>query len=50
MGTDFSMSSFTSAIVVSWSGVSAYGKASSSSRCQGVSGPKVCPGAAMRAL
>ncbi|SCG06143.1 hypothetical protein GA0115255_121171, partial [Streptomyces sp. Ncost-T6T-2b] len=30
------MSSLTSAIVDSWSGVSAYGKASSSSRCQGV--------------
>ncbi len=50
MGTDFSMSSLTSAMVVSWSGVSAYGKASSSSRCQGVSAPKAWPGAAMRAL
>jgi len=46
----FSMSSLTSAMVVSWSGVSAYGKASSSSRCQGVSGAKECPGAAIRAL
>ena len=43
------MSAFTSAMVVSWSGVSAYGKASSSSRCHGVSGPKVWPGAAIRA-
>ena len=43
------MSSLTSAMVVSWSGVSAYGKASSSSRCQGVSGPKAWPGAAIRA-
>lgn len=50
MGTVFSMSSLTSAIVVSWSGVSAYGKASSSSRCHGVSEPKAYPGAAMRAL
>ncbi|CAO0830522.1 hypothetical protein SMICM17S_11593 [Streptomyces microflavus] len=43
------MSSLTSAIVESWSGVSAYGNASSSSRCQGVSGPKEWPGAAIRA-
>ncbi len=50
MGTVFSMSSLTSAMVVSWSGVSAYGKASSSSRCQGVSAPNACPGAAIRAL
>ena len=32
------MSSLTSSIASSWSGVSTYGKASSSSRCHGVSG------------
>ena len=38
------MSSFTSAMAFSWSGVSTYGKASSISRCHGVSGPKAWPG------
>ena len=40
------MSSFTSATACIWSGVSSYGKASSTSRCQGVSGAKACPAAA----
>ena len=44
-----SISAFTSSMVVSWSGVSTNGKASSSSRCHGVSGEKANPGAAMRA-
>jgi hypothetical protein len=35
IGTGFSMSALTSSIASSWSGVSTYGKASSSSRCQG---------------
>ncbi|CPU65258.1 Uncharacterised protein [Mycobacteroides abscessus] len=39
MGTVFSMSALTSSIVASWSGVSTYANASSSSRCHGVSGP-----------
>ena len=43
------MSAFTSSMVVSWSGVSANAKASSSSRCHGVSGPKAWPLLAMRA-
>ena len=37
------MSAFTSSMVCSWSGVSAKGNASSSSRCHGVSGPKAWP-------
>ena len=49
MGIDRSMSAFTSSIVCSWSGVSANGNASSSSRCQGVSGPNAWPFDAMRA-
>ena len=40
IGIGFSMSALISSIVCSWSGVSANGNASSSSRCQGVSGPK----------
>ena len=43
------MSDFTSSMAASWSGVSMYGKASSSSRCHGVSGWKECPGDAYRA-
>ena len=49
IGIGFSMSALISSIVWSWSRVSANGNASSSSRCQGVSGPKACPLAAMRA-
>ena len=37
------MSRLTSSMLASWSGVSTYGKASSSSRCHGVSGPKRGP-------
>ena len=37
------MSALTSSMAPSWSGVSWNGKASSSSRCQTVSGPKACP-------
>ncbi len=44
IGTAFSMSSLTSVIASSWSGVSTYGKASSSSRCHGVSGAEGVPG------
>ena len=44
-----SMSRLTSSTVESWSGVSTNGKASSSSRCQGLSGPKACPRVACRA-
>ncbi len=40
MGTARSMSAFTSSIAFSWSGVSGYEKACSSSLCQGVSGAK----------
>ena len=43
------MSRLTSSIAASWSGVSTYGNASSSSRCHGVSGPNACPGEAIRA-
>ena len=43
------MSALTSLMVVSWSGVSMYGNASSSSRCHGVSGPKAWPREAIRA-
>ena len=43
------MSALISSTAVSWSGVSVKGKASSSSRCQGVSGPKAWPGEAIRA-
>ena len=49
IGTGRSMSALTSLIATSWSGVSVNGKASSSSRCQGVSEPNACPGAACRA-
>ena len=49
IGTVRSMSRLTSSMTVSWSGVSTYAKASSSSRCHGVSGPKAKPGAAWRA-
>src|SRR6266516_4754174 len=37
------MSRLISSTLASWSGVSTYGKASSSSRCHGVSGPNACP-------
>ena len=40
MGTVDSMSSLTSRIALSWSGVSWKGNAASISRCQGVSGPE----------
>ena len=43
------MSALTSSMVVSWSGVSTNGNASSSSRCHGVSGPNACPLLAIRA-
>src|SRR6266496_2465735 len=43
------MSRLISSMAASWSGVSTYGKASSSSRCHGVSGPNACPGDAVRA-
>ncbi len=43
------MSAFTSSTVLSWSGVSWNGNASSSSRCQGVSGPNAKPFVACRA-
>ena len=43
------MSRLTSSTLASWSGVSTYGKASSSSRCQGVSGAKAWPLVACRA-
>ena len=43
------MSRLTSSMASSWSGVSTYGNASSSSRCHGVSGPNACPGEAIRA-
>ena len=43
------MSALTSSMAPSWSGVSWNGKASSSSRCQTVSGPKAWPLVAMRA-
>ena len=46
IGTGCSMSSFTSSMACSWSGVSSYGNASSISRCHGVSGPKAWPGVA----
>ena len=49
IGTARSMSALTSSIAESWSGVSVNGKASSSSRCQGVSGANACPGADWRA-
>ena len=42
------MSSLTSLMACSWSGVSSYGNASSISCCHGVSGPKACPGVASR--
>ena len=44
-----SMSALTSSMVVSWSGVSTNGNASSSSRCHGVSGGNACPLLAIRA-
>jgi len=44
------MSCLTSLIASSWSGVSVYGKASSSSRCHGESGLKAWPFVAIRTL
>src|SRR5215831_14062801 len=49
IGTGRSMSALTSSMAPSWSGVSTYGKASSSSRCQGVSWPNAWPADAIRA-
>ena len=49
MGIGRCMSALTSSMVCSWSGVSANGNASSSSCCQGVSGPNAWPFAAIRA-
>ena len=49
MGRGFSMSAFTSSMVVSWSAVSWYGNASSSSFCHGVSGLNAKPGVRWRA-
>ena len=43
------MSALTSSMAPSWSGVSTYGKASSSSRCQGVSALNAWPADAIRA-
>ena len=43
------MSALTSSMVLSWSGVSTWAKASSSSRCHGVSGGKAWPVVAIRA-
>ena len=43
------MSCLTSSTVESWSGVSTNGKASSSSRCHGLSGPNAWPRVACRA-
>ncbi len=43
------MSALTSSMAPIWSGVSVYGNASSSSRCQGVSGENAYPGADVRA-
>ena len=43
------MSRLTSSTLASWSGVSTYGNASSSSRCHGVSGAKAWPLVACRA-
>ena len=50
MGLASSMSAFTSSIAVTWSEVSSWGNASSSSRCQGVSGPNAWPGTDMRTV
>ena len=49
IGTGFSMSALTSSMVVSWSAVSWYGNASSSSFCHGVSGLNAKPGVRWRA-
>ena len=49
IGYGRSISCFTSSMVESWSGVSIYENASSSSRCQGVSGENAKPGALVRA-
>ena len=43
------MSALTSSMVAAWSGVSTYANASSSSRCQGVSGLNAWPAVAIRA-
>ena len=43
------MSALTSSMLRAWSGVSVYGKLSSSSRCQVVSAEKAKPGADSRA-
>ena len=42
------MSPATSWIACAWSGVSSYSKASSNSRCQGLSPVKAWPGRALR--
>ena len=44
MGESLAMSAATSAMAVAWSGVSSYSKASSNSRCQGLSPAKAWPG------
>src|SRR5262249_43432186 len=49
IGTDRSITAITWLIASSWSGVSTYGKASSNSRCHGVSGPNANPWALVRA-
>ena len=50
IGLGDSMSRLTSSIAESWSVVSSCGKASSSSRCHGVSGPNAWPGTDMRTV
>ena len=46
--TGAAMSASTSPIAAAWSGVSSYSKASSNSRCQGLSAVKAWPGWALR--
>ena len=48
IGNGRSMSALTSSIALRWSGVSAYGNASSISFCHGVSCPNAWPGALTR--
>ena len=48
IGAERSMSRLMSAMAMIWSGVSVNSKASSNSRCQGVSAEKAKPGAALR--
>ncbi len=48
MGVGLAMSAATSAMAAAWSGVSSYSKASSNSRCQGLSPAKAWPGRALR--